>query len=71
MPYEWLDNEQKCYVSLVVNLNLEEVGCIKHSLSKAIGVGIVIGGSIMKFPQLVLSTLRSLVPYPAYLSLSP
>ena len=70
MPHGWLIYEQKCYVSLVENLNVEDVDCIKYSLSKAIGVGIVAGGSIMKVPQLVLSTLRSFRPYPAYLSLS-
>jgi hypothetical protein len=64
VPHEWLDYEQKCYVSLVENLNVEDVDCIKYSLSKAIGVGIVAGGSIMKVPQLVLSTLRSLRPLP-------
>ena len=63
-PYEWLDYEQKCYVSLVENLNVEDVDCIKYSLSKGIGVGIVVGGSIMKVPQLVLSTLRPLRPLP-------
>jgi mannose-P-dolichol utilization defect protein 1 len=72
MPYECLDYEQKCYVSLVENLNVEDVDCIKYSLSKAIGVGIVVGGSIMKVPQLVLSTrCAPSVPYPAYLALSP
>ncbi|KAI0247467.1 hypothetical protein BJV78DRAFT_1245472, partial [Lactifluus subvellereus] len=45
---------QKCYVSLVENLNIEDVDCIKYSLSKGIGVGIVVGGSIMKVPQLLL-----------------
>jgi hypothetical protein len=62
LPYEWLDYEQKCYVSLVENLNVEDVDCIKYSLSKGLGVGLVVGGSIMKVPQLVLSTLRSLGP---------
>ena len=60
MPYEW----QKCYVSLVENLDVKDVDCIKYSLSKGIGLGIVVGGSIMKVPQLVLSTLRSLRPLP-------
>jgi hypothetical protein len=48
--------KQKCYVSLIENLNLDDVDCIKYSLSKGIGVGIVAGGSIMKVPQLLLST---------------
>ena len=64
--------EQKCYVSLVENLNIEDVDCIKYSLSKALGVGIVVGGSIMKVPQLLLSTrLSPFVLYTAYVSLSP
>lgn len=48
--------KQKCYVSLVENLNIDDVDCIKYSLSKGLGVGIVAGGSIMKVPQLLLST---------------
>ena len=59
--------EQKCYVSLVENLNLEDVDCIKYSLSKTMGVGLVVGGSIMKVPQLVLSALRSLRSLPRLL----
>ncbi|KAI0052725.1 mannose-P-dolichol utilization defect 1 protein [Auriscalpium vulgare] len=45
---------QKCYVSLVENLNLEDVECLKYSLSKGLGLGIVVGGSVMKVPQLLL-----------------
>ncbi|KAH9954936.1 hypothetical protein BC827DRAFT_1142290 [Russula dissimulans] len=45
---------QRCYVSIIENLNVEDVDCIKYSLSKGIGVGIVVGGSIMKVPQLLL-----------------
>jgi mannose-P-dolichol utilization defect 1 len=63
--------EQKCYVSLVENLNIEDVDCIRYSLSKGLGVGIVVGGTIMKVPQLILSTLLSSVLYSAYLSHSP
>ncbi|KAA1475611.1 mannose-P-dolichol utilization defect 1 protein [Dentipellis sp. KUC8613] len=44
----------KCYVSLVENLNIEDVDCLKYSLSKGLGIGIVVGGSIMKVPQLLL-----------------
>lgn len=46
---------QKCYVSLVENLNIEDFECLKYSLSKGLGLGIVVGGSIMKVPQLLLS----------------
>lgn len=46
---------QKCYVSLVENLNIGDVECLKYSASKCLGIGIVVGGSIMKLPQLMLS----------------
>ncbi|KAI9566767.1 hypothetical protein HD554DRAFT_2024807 [Boletus coccyginus] len=45
---------QKCYASLVENLHLTDVDCLKYSLSKGLGLGIVVGGSIMKVPQLTL-----------------
>ncbi|GJE91609.1 mannose-P-dolichol utilization defect 1 protein [Phanerochaete sordida] len=45
---------EKCYVSLVENLNIEDVDCLKYALSKGLGIGIVVGGSIMKVPQLLL-----------------
>ncbi|KAK0461950.1 uncharacterized protein EV420DRAFT_1640249 [Desarmillaria tabescens] len=45
---------QECYTSLVENLALTDVQCLKYALSKGLGVGIVIGGSIMKVPQLLL-----------------
>lgn len=45
---------QECYTSLVENLALTDVQCLKYALSKGLGVGIVIGGSVMKVPQLLL-----------------
>ncbi|KAJ8096123.1 hypothetical protein PM082_000030 [Marasmius tenuissimus] len=45
---------EKCYTSLVENLNVGDVECIKYSISKGLGIGIVVGGSIMKVPQLML-----------------
>ncbi|KAF9046869.1 mannose-P-dolichol utilization defect 1 protein [Hymenopellis radicata] len=45
---------EECYVSLVENLAITDVKCLKYSLSKCLGIGIVIGGSIMKVPQLFL-----------------
>lgn len=45
---------EKCYTSLVENLNIEDVECLKYALSKGLGLGIVVGGSIMKVPQLLL-----------------
>jgi len=45
---------ERCYTSLVENLNVRDVECIKYSLSKGLGIGIVVGGSIMKIPQILL-----------------
>ncbi|GLB41553.1 putative protein with repeated motif present between transmembrane helices in cystinosin, yeast ERS1p, mannose-P-dolichol utilization defect 1, and other hypothetical proteins [Lyophyllum shimeji] len=45
---------QECYTSLVENLDIGDVQCIKYSLSKGLGIGIVVGGSIMKVPQVLL-----------------
>ena len=47
--------QQKCYVILVENLDVTDVDCLKYAMSKALGVGIVAGGSIMKVPQLIVS----------------
>ncbi|KAJ4477151.1 hypothetical protein J3R30DRAFT_3291413 [Lentinula aciculospora] len=44
----------ECYTSLVENLDVQNVECLKYSLSKALGIGIVVGGSVMKLPQLML-----------------
>ncbi|KAI0031369.1 hypothetical protein K488DRAFT_52221 [Vararia minispora EC-137] len=49
---------KKCYVSLVEDLDIFDVECVKYAASKGIGLGIVVGGSIMKVPQLLL-ILRS------------
>lgn len=43
-----------CYVSLVEDLNVADVKCLKYAVSKGLGIGIVLGGSIMKVPQLLL-----------------
>ena len=51
-----VSGSQKCYTSIVEDLNFSDVECLKYSLSKGLGVGIVVGGSIMKVPQLLLST---------------
>ncbi|KAK0223987.1 hypothetical protein IW262DRAFT_1447668 [Armillaria fumosa] len=45
---------QECYTSLIENLDLSNVECIKYSLSKGVGLGIVVGGSIVKVPQIIL-----------------
>ncbi|KAF8884486.1 hypothetical protein BD779DRAFT_1536691 [Infundibulicybe gibba] len=45
----------ECYSSLIEHLNISDVKCIKYSISKGLGIGIVLGGSMMKVPQLLLS----------------
>ncbi|KAG8711506.1 hypothetical protein FRC09_020569 [Ceratobasidium sp. 395] len=47
---------QKCYTSLIENLDFSDVECIKYAISKGLGIGIVVGGSVMKVPQLLLIT---------------
>lgn len=49
---------EKCYVSLVENLNIQDVDCVKYAISKGLGLGIVLGGSIVKVPQ-ILTILRN------------
>ncbi|KAJ7141256.1 hypothetical protein C8R44DRAFT_866888 [Mycena epipterygia] len=46
--------DKQCYTSLIENLDIGDVQCIKYSISKGLGIGIVLGGSIMKVPQLLL-----------------
>ncbi|KAF8651168.1 hypothetical protein AX16_004846 [Volvariella volvacea WC 439] len=45
---------EECYVSIVEDLHFGDVKCLKYALSKGLGIGLVIGGSIMKVPQLLL-----------------
>ncbi|KXN81767.1 Mannose-P-dolichol utilization defect 1 protein [Leucoagaricus sp. SymC.cos] len=45
---------KKCYVSLVENLNVGDIDCLKYAISKGLGIGIVVGGSVMKIPQMLL-----------------
>lgn len=42
----------KCYETLVWNANLADVPCLRLGLSKGLGLGIVVFGSIIKFPQI-------------------
>ena len=53
--YALADGFQECYGSLVENLHLGDVQCLKLALSKGLGIGIVAGGAIMKVPQILLS----------------
>ncbi|KAJ1662876.1 hypothetical protein IW140_005397 [Coemansia sp. RSA 1813] len=41
-----------CTETLIDNLNLLEPVCLRHALSKGLGLGIVLGGCIVKLPQL-------------------
>ncbi|KAF8628190.1 hypothetical protein AX15_004052 [Amanita polypyramis BW_CC] len=45
---------KECYATLVENLEFDDVRCLKYALSKGLGIGIVVGGSIMKVPQILL-----------------
>ncbi|KAJ7782355.1 hypothetical protein DFH07DRAFT_728131 [Mycena maculata] len=45
---------KECYTSLIENLDIGDIKCIKYSISKGLGIGIVVGGSIVKVPQLLL-----------------
>ncbi|KAL8277194.1 hypothetical protein RQP46_010367 [Phenoliferia psychrophenolica] len=44
---------QECYTTLVWNLDLTATSCLKYSISKVLGLGIVAGGSIVKVPQIL------------------
>ncbi|VDB99186.1 unnamed protein product [Peniophora sp. CBMAI 1063] len=48
--------DEKCYVSIVEHLNFGDTPCLKLAVSKGLGIGLVVGGSIMKLPQLLLIT---------------
>lgn len=49
---------EECTVTLVDQLNLFEPICLRYALSKGLGLGIVLGGCIVKLPQL-FKILRS------------
>jgi mannose-P-dolichol utilization defect protein 1 len=49
---------EECYVSLIESLNLGDMDCIKYAISKGLGFGIVLGGSIVKIPQ-ILTIVRN------------
>ncbi|KAL1921028.1 uncharacterized protein VTP21DRAFT_11663 [Calcarisporiella thermophila] len=48
---------EHCYTTLVEQLHLLDSACLRHSLSKGLGMGIVVGSAIVKVPQL-LTILR-------------
>lgn len=49
-PLEALIGEE-CYGTLVYDFNITDSECLKYALSKGLGFGIVVGGSIVKVPQ--------------------
>ncbi|KAG1471416.1 hypothetical protein G6F56_002133 [Rhizopus delemar] len=44
---------ETCYESLLENFEWTNVSCLKLALSKILGLGIVVGGAIVKIPQIV------------------
>ncbi|KAK4705123.1 mannose-P-dolichol utilization defect 1, partial [Phenoliferia sp. Uapishka_3] len=44
---------QECYTTLIYNVDLTSSNCIKYSVSKVLGLGIVAGGAIVKLPQIL------------------
>ncbi|CAG8838071.1 6529_t:CDS:1 [Gigaspora margarita] len=51
---------ETCYTSLVENLNISDTACLKLLLSKGLGIGIILAGSIVKLPQIIkILTARS------------
>jgi mannose-P-dolichol utilization defect protein 1 len=50
-----IDTSQRCYESLVENLHISDTVCLKLAISKGLGIAIVLGGAVMKVPQLLLS----------------
>jgi len=44
---------EKCYTVLVYDFDITNVECLKYALSKGLGLGIVVGGAIVKIPQIL------------------
>lgn len=42
-----------CFEDLVVELNFSNLPCLKMAISKALGLGIVVGSSLVKLPQVI------------------
>ncbi|OMJ12430.1 Mannose-P-dolichol utilization defect 1 protein [Smittium culicis] len=43
---------EKCTVTLLDNFNIFDKDCLKHAVIKGLGFGLVLGGSIVKVPQI-------------------
>jgi mannose-P-dolichol utilization defect protein 1 len=60
----------QCYKSLILDINVEDSECIKLTISKGLGIGIIAASSIVKVPQilkLVNSKSASGVSFLSYL----
>ncbi|KAH6991046.1 hypothetical protein BKA56DRAFT_628446 [Ilyonectria sp. MPI-CAGE-AT-0026] len=44
---------ETCYSSLLLDINFEDVDCIKLGVSKGLGIGIIAASSIVKVPQIL------------------
>lgn len=44
---------QKCYRSLIHDIDLSDKECIQYSMSKLLGLAIVMGGAVVKVPQII------------------
>jgi len=44
---------EQCYNVLVYDFDFTNVDCLKFALSKGLGLGIVLGGAIVKIPQII------------------
>lgn len=42
---------KRCYEVLVYDFDVTNTECLKYALSKGLGLGIVLGGGIVKIPQ--------------------
>ena len=42
-----------CFETLIVKLDFSNVACIKSAVSKTLGLGIVVGSSLVKLPQVL------------------
>ncbi|KAL2130394.1 hypothetical protein VTI74DRAFT_6522 [Chaetomium olivicolor] len=43
----------KCYQALLLDVDLENTECLKYTISKALGIGIVGASSVVKVPQII------------------
>ncbi|KIK54640.1 hypothetical protein GYMLUDRAFT_48553 [Collybiopsis luxurians FD-317 M1] len=46
--------DEKCYTKLIEQLDFSDIKCVKLALSKGLGIAIVVGGSIVKVPQIAV-----------------